>query len=393
MSEIKSLEHSTLKVPYEIINKKFRVAQKTIDREVDQIQNISRDVEKALTTHPTVSDVSKMVGNVVQRLQVLKRKSEESINEELNAAYVCKKKLGHLKGIAQPEISSDMEIWHASIDQWKRMRMDRMVIEHLLRLGYYETANRLSNHSDIRHLTNLDIFHTSREVEEDLLSFKTTKCILWCMDNKSKLRRINSNIEFNLRVQEFVELVRKDLRTEAVIHARKHFPAFEKTQIKEICECMALLAYQPNTTIEPYRSLFDYSRWKDLVLKFRNENYRLFQISSQSLLSIAVQAGLSSLKTPQCFSTNCKNLNCPVCQEDFNKIATNLPYSHCVQSRLICRITGLPLNEHNLPMMLPNGQIFGQLAIPQITKENGVVVCPITNTKFSTPKIEKVFVM
>lgn len=393
MSEIKSLEHSTLKVPYEIINKKFRIAQKTIDREVDHIQNISRDVEKALVAHPTVSDVSKMVGNVVQKLQILKRKSDESINEELNAAFVCKKKLGHLKGIAQPEANSDLEIWHASIDQWKRMRMDRMVIEHLLRMGYYETANRLSNHSDIRHLTNLDIFHTSREVEEDLMNFKTTKCILWCMDNKSKLRRINSNIEFNLRVQEFVELVRKNARTEAVVHARKHFPAFEKTQIKEICECMALLAYQPNTTIEPYRSLFDSSRWKDLVLKFRNENYRLFQISSQSLLSIAVQAGLSSLKTPQCYSENCKNLNCPVCQEDFNKIALNLPYSHCVQSRLICRMTGLPLNEHNLPMMLPNGQIFGQLAIPEITKENGVVVCPITNTKFTTPKIEKVFVM
>ncbi|KAM7361549.1 E3 ubiquitin-protein transferase Katazuke [Cochliomyia hominivorax] len=391
MSEIKSLEHTTLKVPYEVINKKFRVTQKTIDREVDQIHITSADVEKAFSSYSTVTDVSKLFGNVVQRLQVLKRKSMECINEELNAANVCKKKLGHLKGISQPELNSEM--WHASLDQWKRMRMDRMVIEHLLRMGYYETANRLSKHSDIGHLTNLDIFHSSREVEEDLLSFKTTKCVSWCMDNKSKLRRINSNIEFNLRVQEFVELVRENLRTEAVIHARKYFPAFEKTQIKEICECMALLAYQPYTNIEPYRSLFDQSRWKDLVIKFRNENYRLFQISSQSLLSIAVQAGLSSLKTPQCYSPNCKNLNCPVCQEDFNKIATNLPYSHCVQSRLICRITGLPLNEHNLPMMLPNGQIFGQLAIPEITKENGVVVCPVTNTKFSTPKIEKVFVM
>ena len=81
-----------------------------------------------------------------------------------------------------------------------------------------------------------------------MLNFRTSKCILWCTDNKSKLRRINSNIEFNLRVQEFVELVRKNLRTEAVLHARKYFPAFEKSQIKEICECMALLAYQPNTS-------------------------------------------------------------------------------------------------------------------------------------------------
>lgn len=33
--------------------------------------------------------------------------------------------------------------------------MDRIVIEHLLRMGYYKTAECLANHSDIRHLTNL----------------------------------------------------------------------------------------------------------------------------------------------------------------------------------------------------------------------------------------------
>ncbi|XP_037892941.1 E3 ubiquitin-protein transferase MAEA isoform X2 [Glossina fuscipes] len=361
MSEIKCLEHSTLKVPYEIINKKFRVAQKAIDREADQVQLASKEVEKALkvSVHPTISDISRLVGCVVQRIQVLKRKAEENIEDELNSSYVCKRKIEHLKGIAPPE--NNNEIWQASFDKWKRVRIDRMVVEHLLRMGYYKTAERLASQSNIQHLTNLDIFHVSREVENDLANYKTTKCVLWCIDNKSKLRKINSNIEFDLRVQEFVELIRKNLRAEAVMHARKHFPAFEKTQIKEICECMALLAYQPDTTIEPYKSLFGMKRWKELVIKFRNENYRLFQLSTQSLLTVAIQAGLSALKTPQCYSITCKNLNCPVCQEDFNQIAKHLPYSHCVQSRLICRITGLPLNEHNLPMMLPNGQIFGQL--------------------------------
>lgn len=74
------------------------------------------------------------------------------------------------------------------------------------------------------------------------------------------------------------------------------------------------------------------------------------------------------------------------------------------------------MNEHNLPMMLPNGQIFGQLvrltlnmqkignvtfifilllfqALSQISKDNGVIICPKTNRTFQQPKIEKVFVM
>ena len=73
--------------------------------------------------------------------------------------------------------------------------------------------------------------------------------MLWYIDNKSKLRKINSSIEFKLRVEEFVELIRNNNREQSVKHARKYFPAFEKTQLKDICKCMALLAYQTNTGI------------------------------------------------------------------------------------------------------------------------------------------------
>lgn len=393
MSEVRSMEHSTLKVPYEILNKRFRTAQKTLDREVNQVQNATSEVEKSLKAGSSVGEIRRLLGGVVERLQVLKRKADESISDELSATYVCKRRLEHLKQNASAEPTANYEVWQANVDQWKRVRMDRMIIEHFLRLGYYESAERLANRTGIRDLTNLDIFQTSREVEQDLANHKTTKCTTWCNDNRSKLRKINSNIEFQLRVQEFVELIREGNRKDAVKHARKYFPSFERDQLKEICQCMALLAFQVDTEIEPYKTLFDPARWDDLVLNFRNENYRLFQLSTQSLLSVAVQAGLSALKTPQCYSSGSKNINCPVCQNDFNDIAKNLPFSHCAQSRLICRVTGLPLNEHNLPMMLPNGQIYGQLAIPQITKEPNIVVCPITKQPFTNPKIEKVFVM
>lgn len=59
----------------------------------------------------------------------------------------------------------------------------------------------------------------------------------------------------------------------------------------------------------------------------------------------------------------------------------------------MCRVTGKPLNEYNQPMMLPNGQIYGEHAIAEMTRENGVVVCPKTKQTFVNPKIEKVFVM
>lgn len=44
--------------------------------------------------------------------------------------------------------------------------------------------------------------------------------------------------------------------------------------------------------------LFDENRWDTLIEEFRHENYRLFQLASQSVFTVALQAGLSALKTP-----------------------------------------------------------------------------------------------
>lgn len=81
------------------------------------------------------------------------------------------------------------------------------------------------------------------------------------------------------------------------------------------------------------------------------------------LKGFILQVGLSALKTPQCYSITARNYRCPVCQGPLNQLAMGLPYAHCAQSRLVCRITGQPLNEHNLPMMLPNGQVYGEKVI------------------------------
>lgn len=53
--------------------------------------------------------------------------------------------------------------------------------------------------------------------------------------------------------------------------------------------------------ISPYKELLDDGRWEKLVEQFRQENYKLFQLASQSVFTVALQAGLSALKTPYPF--------------------------------------------------------------------------------------------
>uniref|UniRef100_A0A1B6DYG4 Macrophage erythroblast attacher n=1 Tax=Clastoptera arizonana TaxID=38151 RepID=A0A1B6DYG4_9HEMI len=240
-----------------------------------------------------------------------------------------------------------------------------------------------------------DIFLVSRDVEKSLAEKETSKCLAWCHDNRSKLRKLKSSLEFNLRIQEFIELVRNDRKLEAVRHARKHFSTYEEDQLEEIQHCMALLAFTADTELSPYKEMLEEKRWDRLVEQFRQENYRLFQLASQSVFTVALQAGLSALKTPQCYSTKeNRNSECPVCQDWLNVLAMPLPFAHCSQSRLVCSISGLPLNEHNQPMVLPNGFVYGEHALLQMANENnGQVQCLKTKECFPYKKAEKVYIM
>ena len=62
----------------------------------------------------------------------------------------------------------------------------------------------------------------------------------------------------------------------------------------------------------------------------------------------------------QCYKSEEQSIQCPVCSELFNQLASSLPFSHSSQSYLICRISGDPMNEHNPPMLLPNGYVYGE---------------------------------
>lgn len=179
---LKVQEYPTLKVPYETLNKRFRAAQKNIDRETSHVTMVVAELEKTLSGCPAVDSVVSLLDGVVEKLSVLKRKAVESIQAEDESAKLCKRRIEHLK-----EHSSDQP---AAASVWKRKRMDRMMVEHLLRCGYYNTAVKLARQSGIEDLVNIEMFLTAKEVEESLERRETATCLAWCHDNKSRLRKM-----------------------------------------------------------------------------------------------------------------------------------------------------------------------------------------------------------
>jgi macrophage erythroblast attacher len=72
MADIRSLEHPTLKVPYEILNKKFRTAQKTLDREISHVQGAAVQVEDYIKHgNGDISGIPALLETLEERLKQL----------------------------------------------------------------------------------------------------------------------------------------------------------------------------------------------------------------------------------------------------------------------------------------------------------------------------------
>ncbi|KAK9722802.1 GID complex subunit containing RING finger motif [Basidiobolus ranarum] len=384
-----TVEQPFIKVPYEQLKKAFRISQKHIEKETTVLTHAISDLLKSANQNKIdAEEAVKVIDSSIQRLKTLKKKLQDAKQEEFLFTQRSKTRLQHLSELNQVLSYND-----EAYTRWSRIRLDRVLVDFMLRSGYSETAKALAKDANIEELVDTELFIQSKKIEEALQKHSCTECLHWCSENKTSLRKMKSTLEFNLRLQEFIELVRTRRTSDAITYARKYLIQWTDVNIKEIQQAMALLAFKPDTKCQPYKKLFDENRWEHLMDQFRNDNFSLHSLTSEPLLSVTLQTGLSALKTPMCYQPENRNINCPVCApETLGVLAEKLPLSHHVNSTIVCRISGDIMNENNPPMALPNGYVYSFNALKEAAAKNqGKIKCPRTNDTFEFSELKKVF--
>ncbi|KAJ8472376.1 hypothetical protein ONZ45_g16677 [Pleurotus djamor] len=238
-----------------------------------------------------------------------------------------------------------------------------------------------------------------RRIEEALSRHSCTEALSWCSENKAALRKIKCTLEFELRLQEYIELARTKHPLEAIAYSKKHLVPWHETHLDDIHKASALLAFPPTTTCGPYKRLYDPSRWLNLIRSFRLAIFTLNTLPTEPLLHLALYAGLASLKLPTCFDHSTKNPDCPVCDSGseeglgLGRLAAEVPFSHHVNSTIVCTITGKIMDADNMPMILPNGYVYSREALEEMASKNrGEVTCPRTGATFLFSDLKKVYI-
>lgn len=143
LDEIKGLEHSTLKVPYETLNKQYRNVQKSIDRDCSTLNQTVTTAEKQLKSESLArNEIVSSFTSVIEKLRSLKKRSVDLRNEEKDLLKLIKKRIERLK---------DYESSNLAVNRsFKKARFDRVLIDYFLRAGFYNTAQLLADKSGIK---------------------------------------------------------------------------------------------------------------------------------------------------------------------------------------------------------------------------------------------------
>lgn len=365
LTESLKLEHQLLRVPFEHYKKTIRANHRAVEKEVSSV--ISSVADVAASADLSKDDAVSHLSSLVSRLQGLKRKLEEGSRTENLQAQRCRARLDHLESVDADNFS-----------EWNNTRVKRILVDYMLRMSYYDTAAKLAESSNIQDLVDIDVFQEAKKVVDALRNKEVAPALAWCAENKSRLKKSKSKFEFQLRLQEFIELVRAENNMRAISYARKYLAPWGTTHMKELQQVMATLAFKSSTECAKYKVLFEPKQWDFLLDQFKQEFCKLYGMTLEPLLNIYLQAGLSALKTPYCYEDDCTKED-PLSQESFRKLASPLPYSKQHHSKLVCYITKELMDAENPPQVLPNGYVYSLKALEEMAKKNnGKITCPRT---------------
>ncbi|KAH7307056.1 hypothetical protein KP509_22G044200 [Ceratopteris richardii] len=331
------LHYQFMKVPFENLTKYVRDSERLI-----AIENFIYNAAEGSRKNMSKQDALQHLDSLLSQMQGFKVKADASNKLEKDGLQKIRKRLDHLQVLHSGGEETQLK--------WKQIHLDCILVEYMIRLDYYNTAVKLAEQSGIQDLVDINIFLGAIRVIQGLKNRDCSKALAWCTEHELYLKRsqgrrrkkklhvtefqqpyirfheTQSNLEFTLRAQEFIELVRQDHRIDALDYLQKYLSSWAVKYKADLQQVMLILAFKNFSDSNDCMMLLALKRWDDLVDQFTLEFIKIYGITVKPLLIYYLQAGLSGLKTSACMEKNCP-IEDPFYQDDIRKLAYPLPFN------------------------------------------------------------------
>lgn len=122
---------------------------------------------------------------MISRMQNFKRKLQTLHDEEQIIHTQSKKRIEHLQDLYEIPSLADVKY-----EDWSKIRLDRLLVDYLLRAGYSKSGEKLAREKGIEDLVDLDVFVQCQRIADSLNRGETRDALTWCSENRAALKKL-----------------------------------------------------------------------------------------------------------------------------------------------------------------------------------------------------------
>ncbi|KAK4778271.1 hypothetical protein SAY87_018458 [Trapa incisa] len=224
------------------------------------------------------------------------------------------------------------------------------------------------------------------QIVESMRAQNLEPALRWASANSSKLHANRSDLELKLHRMQFLEILQKGSRGEALQYARAHLAPFATTHMIEIQKLMGCLLFAQKLNQSPYSELLSLTNWDKLA----EEVTRQFCQSYESPLSLTIAAGSQALPPLLKFMSvmsgkkqewqSMKQLPVPVELDDKFQF----------HSIFVCPVSKEQATEDNPPMLMICGHVLCKQSIMKMSKNlSKTFKCPYCPTEINASQCKQ----
>ncbi|XP_031482706.1 protein RMD5 homolog [Nymphaea colorata] len=370
------LNTNTIKDAFDRVAKKQKLSasktQEVIDQVGHEIVQALENLNSTMTTDEGAGPAKSILADLNKRLTEVSPASQlEGSQKELNVA------LGKYGKVIEKAFIPDIAKSYRNVE-FDMQIVNQIIATHFYRQGLFDLGDCFIDEAGAPDSSALKApFLEMYQILEELKAKNLEPALKWVSVHHDRLCQTGSTLELKLHRLQFVEILKKGDRNEALKYARSYLAPFAAVHMCEIQKLMACLLWVGRLESSPYAELLSSPHWEEVSAELTQECCRLLGQSYESPLYVTIAAGTQGLPTLL------KLANVMAAKKQEWQTMKQLPVPVDLGSEFqfhsifVCPVSRDQGSEENPPMMLPCGHVLCKQSISKLSKSNTrIFKCP-----------------
>lgn len=362
------MELNTIKDAFDRVAKKQKLSTSRSQELIDQV---GRELEQALTKiqavpDPTIPiDQNSIIMELRTKLNAINPQSQlEATQKELNIS------LSKYPRLLEKSFVPDISKAYRNVD-FDFHTVNQIILNHFYRQGLFDIGDCFINESNEPEPTTLKTqFLKMYQILDAMKSRNLDPALHWVSANREKLKQNDLNLEMKLHRLQFVEILQKGNRAEALNYARTYLAPFASIHMDEIQKLMACLLWAGRLESSPYAELMAPSHWEKIAVELAWQFCNLLGQSYESPLSVAIAAGVEGLPTLLKLANVMAGKRQEWLMMKQLPVPVDLGREFQFHSVFVCPVSRDQGSEENPPMLMPCGHVLCKQSIMKLSKSS-----------------------